>query len=71
MPWHISLANRKTGVLGLDDIIPESHGLTTRDVLKDKCPPRDVGKNKHPSDKQACRESLLLDSLEIVLSTVT
>ena len=27
------------GVLGLDDIIPQSQGLTTRDVLRDKHPP--------------------------------
>ena len=45
----------KGGVLGLD-IIPESCGLTTRDVLKDK----------HPPGKQACPESLLPDSMETV-----
>ena len=64
----------KGGVLGLDDIIPESHGLTTRDVLKDKLPPskqtcpESLLKHpsgclesllKHPPGKQACPESLL------------
>ena len=44
------------GVLGLDDIIPQSQGLTTRDVLRDK----------HPPGKPACPESLLPDSSETV-----
>ena len=44
------------GVLGLDDIIPQSQGLTTRDVLRDKDPP----------GKPACPESLLPDSSETV-----
>jgi hypothetical protein len=44
------------GVLGLDNIIPQSQGLTTRDVLRDK----------HPPGKPACPESLLSDSSETV-----
>ena len=49
------ISREEKGVLGLDDIIPESHDLTTRDVLKDK----------HPPGKQACPESLLSDSLKL------
>ena len=37
------------GVLGLDDIIPQTHGLTTRDVLRDK----------HHTGIPACPESLI------------
>lgn len=44
------------GVLGLDDIIPQSNGLTTRDILRDK----------HPPGKPACPESLLPDQSDIV-----
>ena len=44
------------GVLGLDGIIPQSQGLTTRDILRDK----------HPPGKPACPESLLLDCTEPV-----
>ena len=44
------------GVLSLDDIIPESQGLTTRDVLRDK----------HPIGKPACPEALLSDIPETV-----
>ena len=54
----LSLLSREQsgGVLGLDDIIPQSQGLTTRDVLRDK----------HPPGKPACPESLLPDSSEDV-----
>ena len=54
----LSLLSREQsgGVLGLDDIIPQSQGLTTRDVLRDK----------HPPSKPACPESLLPDSSEDV-----
>ena len=44
------------GVLGLDDIIPQSQGLTTRDILRDK----------HPPGKPACPEYLLPDCTEPV-----
>ena len=44
------------GVLSLDDIIPESQGLTTSDVLRDK----------HPIGKPACPEALLSDIPETV-----
>ena len=44
------------GVLNLDDIITESQGLTTHDVLRDK----------HPIGKPACPEALLSDIPEIV-----
>ena len=44
------------GILGLDDIIPQSQGLTTRDILRDK----------HPPGKPACPESLLPDCVESV-----
>ena len=43
------------GVLGLDDIIPQSNGLTTHDILKDK----------HPTGKPACPETLMPDNPEI------
>ena len=46
----------KGSVLDLDDIISESHGFATCDVIKDM----------HPPGKQACPESLLPDSLETV-----
>ena len=54
----LSLLSREqsSGVLGLDDIIPQSQGLTTRDVLRDK----------HPPGKPACPESQLPDSSEDV-----
>ena len=44
------------GVLSLDDIIPGSQGLITRDVLRDK----------HPIGKPACPEALLTDIPETV-----
>ena len=44
------------GILGLDDIIPQSQGLTTRDILRDK----------HPPGIPACPESLLPDCVESV-----
>ena len=44
------------GILGLDDIIPQSQGLTTRNILRDK----------HPPGKPACPESLLPDCVESV-----
>ena len=44
------------GVLGLDDIIPQTHGLTTRDILRDK----------HPTGNPACPESLLADTPEAI-----
>ena len=44
------------GVLGLDDIIPQSQDLTTCDILRDK----------HPPGKPAWPESLLPDSSETV-----
>ncbi len=44
------------GVLGLDDIIPKSQGLTTRDVLRDK----------HPPGKPPCPDSLLPDACESI-----
>ena len=44
------------GVLSLDDIILESQGLTTLDVLRDK----------HPIGKPACPETLLSDIPEMV-----
>ena len=44
------------GILGLDDIIPQSQGLSTRDILRDK----------HPPGKPACPESLLPDCAENV-----
>ena len=44
------------GILGLDDIIPQSQGLSTRDILRDK----------HPPEKPACPESLLPDCAENV-----
>ena len=44
------------GILGLDDIIPQSQGLTTRDILREK----------HPPGKPACPESLLPDCTESV-----
>ncbi len=43
------------GVLCLDDTIPETHGLTTRDVLKDK----------HPIGTPASPESLLARTPEV------
>ena len=45
---------RSGGVLGLDDTIPQSNGMTTRDTLK----------HKHPPGKPACPESLLPDNSE-------
>ena len=45
VPRLISLAKSKA-VFGLDYIIPESHGIITRDVLK----------VKHPPGKQVCPE---------------
>ena len=51
------LSREQTGrVLGLDKIIPQSQGLTTRDVLRDK----------HPPGKPACPESLLPDTSEVI-----
>ena len=44
------------GVLGLDEIIPQSQGLTTRDVLRDE----------HPPGKPVCPESLLPDTSEVI-----
>ena len=41
--------DQNNGVFGLDDIIPESNGLTTRDVLR----------QKHPNGTPASPESLL------------
>ena len=45
----------KGSVLGLNDIFPKSHDLTTRDVVKDK----------HPPGKRACPESLLPDAWKL------
>ena len=46
----------KSGVLSLDDTIPSTGGLTTHDVLRDK----------HPTGRPACPESLIAGSLESV-----
>ena len=51
------ISHEQTGdVLSLDDIIPESQGLTTHDVLRDK----------HLIGKPACPEALLSDIPETV-----
>ena len=44
------------GVLCLNDVIPETNGLTAHDVLRDK----------HPPGKPACPESLLPDNQESI-----
>ena len=48
--------DKSSGCLGLDDVIPESNGMTTRDVLR----------NKHPPGKPAHSEYLLPDNSESV-----
>ena len=48
--------NDNSGILSLDDKIPSTNGLTTRDVLRDK----------HPTDHPACPESLIARSTESV-----
>ena len=40
--------NKSGGVLGLDEIIPQSQGKTTRDILTEK----------HPPGKTACSKYL-------------
>lgn len=49
--------DQSSGVLSLDDIIPQSQGLTTRDILKEK----------HPPEKPAYSEYLLPDTSDPII----